>query len=96
MSKWLQPTGPTPPGTPPGLPHIRPVAMSCTVDHGGAKCPWDSPPASFHVEYQDGDLASPLGPQGPGPNEAYGPGWKGPTTEEWVRRIGGEDVPWIR
>jgi len=112
MSKWLQPTGPTPPGTSPGLPHIRTVAMSCTVDHGGAKCPWDSQPAPmgvFHMEYKDGlsgDLfewskrlmGSASRSQGPGPIPASKPGveWKGPTTEEWLRRIGGKDVPWIR
>jgi len=127
MRKWLQPTAPTPPGTPPGLPHIRTGAISCTVDHGGAKCPWDEQPASFHVEYSNGDPASALEPQGPGPNHDPKPGeipdywmcfrhrldvrsledrelhgrrkldeWQGPTTEEWVRRIGGKDVPWIR
>jgi len=49
--------------------------------------------ASFHMEYQDDPMPPAGASEGPGPIQAATPGVQ---LEDWLRRIGGEDVPWIK
>lgn len=84
--------------------------MSCTVDHGGGPCSWEAGIPHGMKDSLTGDLfefskrlmLTASRSQGRVGEHDSEPGWQGPTTEEWVRRIAGpstpvgESLPWIK